>query len=371
MRARQSYLGAGAAGLLGLLGALAASQGVLGDDRAALRPLPEPPSVDERKAALGRDLFFDTRLSGDSTVSCASCHQPSEGWSDGEPLSRGYTGVEYFRNTPGLMNTALREYFMWDARLDGDDLATLVRDKVTEAHFMNADSRIVQERLKQVPEYRQRWREIFGEDSDPYGPQMYGVIGEFLKTLVTGGTPLDRYLAGETDALSDRQRRGLALFRGDAGCIECHSGALASDGELHRLGVPENPAIAEEPLRGITMLRHYATFGVPGYMNLREDVGHYAVTKDDADRGRFLTPPLREVVHTPPYMHNGVFATLDEVVAFYDRGGGPDSELEPLGLSAGQREALVAFLEAMSSDSAIEMAKPDLPGYELLSEDAE
>ena len=329
-----------------------------------LEPLPPPATVKPALVKLGWHLFFEPRLSGDGSRSCASCHLPSRGDADGEALSRGYNGTEYFRNAPGLLSVRLKTRLMWDGRLDGSDLATAVRDMVTEAHFMNADGRLIQERIRQIPELLALWRAAFGAQSQPYGPQIFVAIAEFLKTLDGGDTPVDRALRGDKVALPAPVGEGMVLFGGKGQCIRCHNGVLGTDGKAHRLGVPEHPAIAGDPLRMITLLRHHATLGVPNYMAEREDVGAYAVSKLAADRGRFLTPALRGLPHTGPYMHNGVFATLEEVVAFHDRGGGPGSELQPLGLSVREQAALVAFLRAWSGPLPA-VAEP--PAYDYWS----
>lgn len=329
-----------------------------------LAPLPDPPKVNEATAKLGHLLFFDSRLAGDTGNSCATCHDPAKSWSDAKPLSTGYTGVEYFRNAPGLFNVAFRRTLTWDARLDGSDLPTLVRDMITEAHTMNADTRLVQERLKQVPEYADLFKACFG--ADPYGGGIYTAVGEFLKTIRTTNASLDEYLRGDQGALSPQQLAGKAVFEGRGGCIACHNGPMLSDGRTHALGVPENPAITAEPARHITMLRHFAALGTPGYMNLREDVGAFAVTKNPADRSKFNTPSLWDVAQTAPYMHNGMFKTLAEVVDFYDRGGGDgNAELKPLGLSAEEKEALIAFLEAMTGDKPTITPPAKLPDYKV------
>jgi cytochrome c peroxidase len=333
------------------------------DATGSFAPRPAAPNVNQKMVELGRHLFFDTRLSGDTSRSCATCHSPAKGWADGLPLSAGYTGSDYFRNAPTVLNAAEREFFMWDGRLDGRDLGTLVRDKVTESHFMNADGRLVQERLKQVPEYVEMWQEIFGNDSDPYGPRMFGVVGEFVKTLRSNDAPFDAYLAGNARALDSSARRGKEVFTGAGNCIACHNGPTLSDNKFHRLGVPDNADIWNNPDRGHTILRFFATHGTPNYMNIRSDVGLFAVTKDAAHKGKFLTPSLRELVHTAPYMHNGVFATLEEVVDFYNRGGGDGSELAPLNLSNRQMSDLVAFLKSMSG-APVPMEAPKLPDYQ-------
>ncbi|HET8577362.1 MAG TPA: cytochrome c peroxidase [Methylomirabilota bacterium] len=327
-----------------------------------LAPLPEATPLNPAMVELGKYLFFDPRLSGDAALSCATCHDPKKGWADGEPLSRGYPASEYFRNAPSIINARQRVRFMWDGRLDGSDLGTLVRDMVTEAHTMNADGRLVQERLKQVPEYVAMWERIFGKGSDPYGPRMFGVVGEFIKSIQSRNVPFDRYLRGDVAALSSQAKEGLALFTGKAGCVQCHGGPTLSDHKLHRLGVPENPEVWRNPLRAITMLRHYATSGMPNYMNPRADVGLYAITKDDKDVGKFLTPGLRDLKYTAPYMHNGMLRTLGAVVEFYNTGGGAGGELKPLGLTDTEKAALLAFLESLSGDAVV-VEPPTLPGY--------
>jgi cytochrome c peroxidase len=354
-------------GAFGLLGSLLAALSMqVGAQTAApdLAPLPESKPVNAAQAELGKYLFFDTRLSGDSGVSCATCHDPAKGWADGLPLSRGYTSVEYFRNAPTVLNAKFKTRFMWDGRLDGSDLGTLTRDMVTEAHFMNADGRIVQERLQQIPEYVAMWEKAFKPGADPYGPRMFNVVAEFVKTLESKNVPFDKFVKGDANAIGAQAKDGLALFRGKAGCVACHNGPLGSDQKFHATGVPENPEVLANPLRHITMLRHYATSGMPNYMNARSDVGLQAITKNARDGSKFLTAGLRELKYTAPYMHNGVFKTLDEVVEFYDRGGGKGSGLKPLGLSAAEKQALVAFLETLSGDP-VTMAAPKLPEMKI------
>lgn len=329
----------------------------------AFAPLPDAPKVDEARAKLGSLLFFDSRLSGDTGNACSTCHDPAKGWGDGKPLSTGYTGVEYFRNAPSLFNVAFRKRLTWDGRLDGSDLPTAVRDMITEAHTMNADTRIVQERLKQVPEYAQAFQASFG--SDPYGGSIYGAIGEYLKTIRTKDAPFDKFLHGDQAALTDQQKTGMELFKGKAGCTACHNGPLMSDGKAHALGVTEHPGMAKDSLRQITMLRHYASMGVPNFMNLRTDIGVYSVTKENKDIGKFQTPSLWDVGRTAPYMHNGVFNSLVDVVDFYDKGGGAPNqptELKPLNLTASEKAAIVAFLESLSGAEP-SVTVPKLPDY--------
>jgi cytochrome c peroxidase len=329
-----------------------------------LLPLPDSKPPAPAMVALGKQLFFDNRLAGDWGSSCASCHSPAKGFGDGKALSAAYTSMEYFRNSPTLINMRHRTRFMWDGRLDGSDPGTAVRDMVTEAHFMNADGRIVQERLKQIPEYVKLWEDAFGKGSDPYGPRMFNALGAFMQTLESRNVPFDRFAKGDATAISEQAKLGMQVFNGKGGCVQCHNGPIASDGKLHRLGVPEHPDVLANPLRTITMLRHYSTSGMPNYMAARTDVGSYAITKAQADIGKFQTPSLRELKYTAPYMHNGVFGALDEVVDFYDRGGGKGSQLKPLGLAADEKKALVAFLLTLSGDE-LKVPEPSIPDLQV------
>ncbi len=333
---------------------------------ASLAPLPAPKAQKPAQTELGRYLFFDPRLSGDGGISCATCHEPAKGWGDGQSLSTGYPGSKYFRNAQTLLNAAYNKRVFWDGRLSGADLPTLVRDHLTEAHFMLVDGRLFPERLKQIPSYVKKFKEAYG--GEPSFGGALKAVAAFLHTITSRNVPFDAYLNGDQKALSSQARKGLALFQGKAGCVQCHSGSLLSDGEFHALGVPENEQIFKDPLRHITFRRFNKVIGVPNFMNLRADPGLYVVTKEESDRGKFRTPTLREAARTAPYMHNGAFAALEDVVAFYDRGGGrspnKSPRLKPLGLEADERKALVEFLKSLSGD-AVSVKAPELPDYEV------
>lgn len=334
--------------------------------RSTLAVMPPPPEVDARQAALGRLLFFEARLSGDGSTSCATCHRPDRAFAGSDALSPGYRGTQYFRNAPSAMNAAYRRFLYWDGRIAGADLPTLVRDHVSEHHFMAADGRLVIERLRQIPEYADRFRQAFGSDVS-YG-KILNAVAAYVRTLNSHGAALDRYLAGNRLALSPSAARGLELFQGKAECSRCHSGPLLSDGAFHRTGVPENRDIFVDPLRHITFRRFMRTLGVADARNLRQDLGRYGVTKQAGDRARFLTPSLREVARTAPYMHNGVFATLEAVTDFYDRGGGRGAEgLRPLGLTADERSDLVVFLRDGLAGQLPDEREPEMPAYGVLA----
>ena len=317
---------------------------------------------------LGRLLFYDGRLSGDGSTSCATCHDPNNAYMDGAPLSAGYSrGNPYFRNTPTLLNASKMPYYDWDGRFAQGDLETVVRDHIAEAHFMSQDGRLLVERMRQVPEYEESFKEVFGSEVS-YG-KVLNAVAAYLQTLESSAdNPYLAFRAGDTDGLSPQARRGLELFEGKAGCVQCHSGDLLSDGQFHNLGVPDNSQIFEDPQRHITFRRFFRMFGVGEYVTMRDDPGLYALTADEADRGKFRTASLLEVARTAPYMHGGVFESLSEVVEFYNAGGGTsenkDAALRPLGLTDLEAADLVAFLESLASP-ADEQAAPELPEYEL------
>ncbi|MBI2467181.1 MAG: photosynthetic protein synthase I [Candidatus Rokubacteria bacterium] len=332
-----------------------------GQALAPLQPL-EPPKPEH--VELGKYLFFDPRLSGDGGVSCDSCHDPASGWGDGKALSTGYPGSEYFRNAQTLLNAAYYRRHYWDGRMAGSDLPTTVRDHLTEAHFMQVDGRLLVERLRQIPEYEEMFRRAFG--GEPTFGRTLNAVAAFLRTIVSRNAPIDRYLRGDTAALSAEAGEGLALFQGTAGCAQCHNGPLLSDEKFHALGVPTDRDIFANPYRHITFRRFFRTLGAPNAENYREDPGLYGVTKDKADWGKFRTPGLREVSRTAPYMHNGSLASLEDVVAFYDRGGGQhankSARLRPLRLTEAEQRALVEFLKSLSGDPVV-IERPELPDY--------
>lgn len=332
-----------------------------------IEPLPAAPTAANPKmVALGKALFFDPRLSGDATISCATCHDPNQSFTDGLELSKGYPGTLYFRNTPSLINASLQKSFYWDGRMSGDDLPTLVRDHISEAHFMQADGRLVIERLRQIPEYVAQFDEAAG--GEPSYGRILGSVTAFVSTLRSGEAPIDRHLNGDASALNDSARRGMALFEGKAGCISCHNGPLLSDQSFHNTGVPVNQKIFTDPERHITFRRFMRTIGVGECATLDHDIGCQCVSKDHKEDGRFRTPSLREVALTAPYMHNGIFASLEDVVEFYNAGGGTserkDKRLKPLNLTDNEKSDLVAFLAAFSSKSPkIDPVEP--PKYQL------
>ncbi|MBI4612344.1 MAG: photosynthetic protein synthase I [Planctomycetes bacterium] len=322
-----------------------------------LGPLPAGPAAPNlARVELGELLFFDKRLGGDATISCADCHDPDRAWTDGLALSKGYPGSLYFRNTPSLANVANRKWLYWDGRLPGNDLPTMVRDHLSEAHFMQADGRLLIERMRQVPEYERRFRDASG--GEPSYGRILDAVSAFVTTLVSTDVPFDRYLRGEENALDESATRGLALFRGKARCANCHNGPMLTSESFVALGTPTNADIFATPERHITFRRFTKTLGVSAYASLREDPGRESVTQNDKDRGGFRVPSLWEVGRTAPYMHDGGLATLADVVGFYDAKW-------DLGLAPDEKNDLMAFLDSLSSPAPPPYARPKVPDYQL------
>lgn len=230
---------------------------------------------------------------------------------------------------------------------------------------MQVDGRLVSERLKQVPEYVDAFQKAFG--AEPNFGRTITAVASFVRTLTSRTAPIDRFLKGDAGALSANARVGFALFQDKAGCVQCHSGPLLSDEQFHALGVPNNVEIFANPFRHIAFRRFFRTLGAPGVEGYRSDPGLYGVTKMRTDWGKFRTPSLREVSRTAPYMHNGTLARLEDVVAFYNTGGGRHQNksplLRPLGLTPGDERALVEFLKSLSGDPVV-IERPELPDYQ-------
>jgi cytochrome c peroxidase len=331
-----------------------------------LAPLPPPPFPPENpttpeKVELGKKLFFDRRLSGDGTMSCATCHAPESGFADALPISLSYPTTRNWRNSPGLVNVAWRKTLFRDGRSSSLEEQALF--PMMSPFEMNRNLDYLEEVLKTVPAYVEGFRSVFGGEITRERVAM--AIAAFERTLVSRDTPLDRHLRGEPGALSARQRAGLDLFLGKAGCATCHNGPNLADERFHNLGVPEDLKAKEDPRVLATARFVGKVSGFPEYRTLREDPGRFLVTKDPADWKAFATPPLREVAATAPYMHNGALRTLEEVIDFYDRGGGDDPKkspmLRPLGLSREEKESLREFLATGLSGRMPESRPPAIP----------
>jgi cytochrome c peroxidase len=288
-------------------------------------PVPESNPLTPEKAALGERLFFDPKLSRDGTVACTSCHLPGHALSDTLAVSRGVDGRVGVRNAPTLMNRGWARSLFWDGR--AASLEEQALHPIRSPREMDLPLETLGPRLRENPDYVHAFRAAFPDEEDPVGPEgVARALASYVRTLQAGDAPFDRFRAGQRDASPDDARRGARLFFGRAGCAVCHAGPTFSDGRFHNTGISWGSA----------------------------DLGRYRVTGADEDRGRFRTPPLRELTRTAPYMHDGSVRTLEEVVDLYDRGGTPNPflshRLRPLDLTEQEKADLVAFLRALSAD---------------------
>ncbi|MBI4487606.1 MAG: hypothetical protein HY694_00850 [Deltaproteobacteria bacterium] len=298
--------------------------------------IPADNPITQKRVDLGKQLFFDPRLSKNNTMSCATCHNPGLGYGDGLPRASGYLGAELGRNSPPLYTTAYQNLWFWDGRARSLEEATLM--PVQEPTEMNQDLPELMAKLSGIPGYVRQFKQVFRDS--PITPGNVGkAIASFLRTIKPGDSPLDRFLKGDRSALSPPARRGLQLFLGNARCVLCHYGPNLTDDGFHNIGVP-----ATGPLK--------------------EDPGRYKVVPLPAVKGAFKTPSLRNVALTAPYMHNGVFSTLKDVIEFYDRGGDTRDnlapEMQPLNLSAQEKDDLKVLLLALTGPE-VAVVFPKLP----------
>ena len=270
-------------------------------------PVPEDNPLTAERIERGRELFFDTRLSRDRTIACASCHDPERAFSDGRPLAIGVFNRVGRRSAPALVNRGYGRAFFWDGR--AATLEEQVLQPIQDPNEMDMTLREVSARVGMPVEEISR------------------SLASFVRSLLSGDSPFDRLINGDRAALTAEQQDGLQLFRGKANCTACHVGPTLSDERFHNTGVAWRD----------------------GHLH---DEGRAAVSGRIEDRGAFKTPTLREIARTAPYMHDGSVVTLPEVVDFYDRGGnanpGLDAELRPLKLTPAEKDSLGAFLNALN-----------------------
>lgn len=337
---------------------------------AALGPPPVPADNPQTaaKVELGKMLFFDPRLGGDASVSCATCHSQTQGWGFNDPISRGYPGAIHWRNSQTVVNAAYLGKLFWVGA--AKSLEAQAPSAAKGAVSGNGENDMMEARLAFIPEYRKRFGDVFG-DLWPKIDNAWKAIAAFERTLIHNETPFDKFMRGDKNALSAQQQRGMELFNGKANCIECHNGPLLTDQKYYNLGVPRAQDWLDSGLAQITFRYEQYAKGVTEemYRSIKDDAGLYYRTKQKADKGKFRTAPLRYTAYTAPFMHNGSFFDFEEVVEFYNQGGGKNEfaanktdVLKPLKLTDAEKEALVAFLESLSGPE-IKIATPKLPAY--------
>jgi cytochrome c peroxidase len=281
-----------------------------------------------QKVALGKRLFSNKDLSGDRSMSCASCHDSAKGFSDGKARALGFQGKELRRHTPTVLNSAYNSYQFWDGRALSLEQQAAV--PITSAVEMNMpDETELVSRLNANPRYRQEFQSVFAQ-----GPSLNRVvkaIAAYERTLTTPNSRFDRYAAGDKSALTLHEKNGLVIFIAKARCARCHDGANFTDNKFQNTGIGD-------------------------------DEGRFAVTKQENDRGAFKTPGLRNVALRAPYMHDGSLATLEAVIDYYDRGGDDKKGKSPfvlkIGLTREEKQDLLTFLKTLSGSVAAAALPP-------------
>ncbi|MEM9250253.1 MAG: cytochrome c peroxidase [Pseudomonadota bacterium] len=331
-------------------------------------PVPADNPMTPEKVALGEKLFFDPILSGNNAMPCSACHEPTAGWAVQAPISFGYPGTTHWRNSQTVINSAYYKKLFW-AGASGS-LEHQARSAARGGVAGNGEDDMMEARLAFVPEYREAFREVFGDDW-PSVRHAYMAIAAYQRTLVQTDTPFDLYMRGDDDALTDAEQRGLELFAGKANCIACHNGPLLTNEAYYNIGVPRYEGWEDDALAQITFRFELYAKGVTEekYRKLKDDPGLYFRTKQEADMGKFRVPSLRYTAYTFPYMHNGMLETLEDVVAFYDQGGGENefsanktALIQPLGLSDAEKADLVVFLGTLSGEEIL----PDFPDVPVM-----
>jgi len=291
---------------------------------------PEQNPYSIEKEELGRKLFFDPRLSGNSSRTCAACHHPGLGWADGMPRAMG-DQQNLGRHTPSLINIAYANAFFWDGRASTLEDA-VSQDILSPGLSTSETARSIVVRIASIANYRKAFEASFGPEGVSF-ERITEALATFVRSIRSSSTPFDQWLAGDDTALSESAQRGFELFTGKADCVRCHTAPNFSDSSFHNTGINT------------------------------VDPGHYEISGEDEDRNAFKTPGLRDVALTPPYMHNGAKPTLEDIIDFYDRGGdahGGGNELKSLHLSKTEKEDLLAFLLSLSGE-APETLMPALP----------
>ena len=310
------------------------------------------------KYELGRQLYFDPRVSKDGNVSCATCHDPAKGWTDQLPTSVGISGQVGARNAPTVLNTAYGRSMFWDGRapsLEGQAQGP-IQNKIEMGDQSYEE---IIDRLRAIEGYSEPFRKVFGTDVTLDGISKAIATFERVEAL-TGDSKYDRYRGGDMEALTESEKRGLVLFgeRLDdfdeykptvelqkAKCTLCHVGFNFTDEKFHNLGV-----------------------GWDDELGKFDDPGRWAISpvgaKDLTELGAFKTPMLRDLEQTAPYMHDGSEATLADVIEYYDKGGNPnpylDVDMKPLKLTVEEKADVVAFLKALGGAPKL-VELPSLP----------
>jgi cytochrome c peroxidase len=297
---------------------------------------PDDNPMTEAKVKLGQQLFFDKRLSEDNTISCASCHDPAKGWSNGDAFATGVGGAKGGRSAPTIINSAYTKLHFWDGR--AKSLEEQALGPIENPIEMKMKLEDVVDRLNKIEGYKTQFQDIFGTDVTK--ESLAKAIAAYERTILCGDAPYDRFKAGDKTALSESAQRGMKLFFGKAACSGCHVGPNFTDNAFHNIGI--------------------------GMDKEKYDKGREELSGLLGDRGAFKTPTLREIARTAPYMHDGSLKTLEDVVEHYVKGGIQNpwlaEDIFPLKLTDEDKKDLITFMkEGLSSEDYPLHTAPELP----------
>ncbi|WP_423957115.1 cytochrome-c peroxidase [Bradyrhizobium sp.] len=300
--------------------------------RPAGIPFPKDNPYTPEKAALGKKIYFDTRISVSSAQSCGSCHSPSFGWGDGLTVGVGHGMQKLGRHSPTIINAAWGDIFMWDGRLP--TLEEQALGPIQSAGEMNMPLEQLMKRLDSIPEYKPMFVRVFPEEGMT-AKTLAKAVATYERMVVSERAPFDAWIEGDEKAISEEAKRGFAVFNGKGQCAACHEGWNFTNDGFQDIGLPSDDIGRGKFVPGVIKMQH-----------------------------AFKTPGLREIARRAPYMHDGSLATLEEVVEHYDRGGvdrqSRSDLMRPLGLTAQEKTDLVAFLKSLTSDLT-PTAAPSLP----------
>ncbi len=319
--------------------------------------IPADNLMTHERVALGKKLYFDTRLSKDGTVACATCHDVSRGFTDQRPVSEGVGGALGKRNAPTTMNAFMMQSLFLDGRAPSlEAQAKLpILNSIEMAH---PSEQAALAAIADDPAYKEMFSFAYGRA--PNYEDLGRAIAAFERTLVFLDAPFDRFLAGQTDAISEEAARGWALFNGKGRCMSCHqlnpSNPIGTDHRFHNIGVAARKqnfeALATEALVALGQEGGVQAVDRLALQTDLSELGRFLVTKDRADIGAFKTMQVRNIALTGPYMHDGSMETLWDVMDHYNKGGEPnpylDGGIEPLALTEGEIDAVVEFMFALT-----------------------
>jgi cytochrome c peroxidase len=295
-------------------------------------PFPQDNPYTAAKVALGKMLYFDTRLSGANSLSCATCHNPGYGWGDGQPTGVGHGMKKLGRRSPTIINAAFGQIFMWDGRAGSLEEQALGPIKTDVEMNLPIDQ--LMERLKGIRGYAPMFTAAFPKEG--ITPENVAkAIATFERTVVSVQAPFDAWIGGSESAISEEAKRGFALFNTKAACVQCHSGWNFTNDSFHDIGLASDDIGRGKFLPSMVRMQH-----------------------------AFKTPGLRDIAWRGPYMHDGSVATLEAVVDHYDKGGidrpSRSDVIKPLALTSQEKKDLVAFMLTLTNE-AEPMAVPVLP----------